>query len=114
MLCADLMQTLVFYVPPHDLLAVLRDAAHILGQDRHCVIARELTKVPKGAMQLCALLMFILFDSATNGHSSQFCALQVHEEFVRCSLEDAISKYSQTAPKVLLLALESHCEFSSS
>lgn len=52
MLCADLMQTLVFYVPPHDLLAVLRDAANILGQDRHCVIARELTKVPKGAMQL--------------------------------------------------------------
>lgn len=64
---ADLMQTLIFYVPPHDLLAVLRDAANILGQDRHCVIARELTKV--------------------------------HEEFVRCSLEEAVSKYSQTAPK---------------
>ena len=43
---ADLTHTLVFYVPPHDLLAVLRDAVQILGAERKCVVARELTKVP--------------------------------------------------------------------
>ena len=28
---------------------------------------------------------------------------QVHEEFVRCSLQEAVSKYGQTAAKVNLL-----------
>ena len=42
---AGLEHTLVFYVPPHDLLAVLKDAAEVLGESRQCVVARELTKV---------------------------------------------------------------------
>ena len=28
---------------------------------------------------------------------------QVHEEFVRCSLQEAVSKYGQTAAKVSLM-----------
>jgi len=42
---ADLAHTLVFYVPPHDLLDVLQDAVQVLGAKRRCVVARELTKV---------------------------------------------------------------------
>ena len=42
---AEVSHTLVIYVPPHDLLAVLNDAASVMGQDRKCVVARELTKV---------------------------------------------------------------------
>jgi len=49
--CADVTHTLVFYVPPHDLLAVLKDAAQVMGQDRQCVVARELTKVAHEATQ---------------------------------------------------------------
>jgi 16S rRNA (cytidine1402-2'-O)-methyltransferase len=45
MVFADLAHTLVFYVPPHDLLDVLQDAAQVLGAERKCVVARELTKV---------------------------------------------------------------------
>lgn len=45
MVFADLAHTLVFYVPPHDLLDVLWDAAQVLGAERRCVVARELTKV---------------------------------------------------------------------
>lgn len=37
--------TLVCYVPPHGLAAVLRDAADVLGGARLCCVARELTKV---------------------------------------------------------------------
>jgi 16S rRNA (cytidine1402-2'-O)-methyltransferase len=37
--------TLVFYVPPHGLLAVLADAAAVLGGGRRCCVARELTKL---------------------------------------------------------------------
>lgn len=50
-----LTHTLVFYVPPHDLLAVLKDAAAIFGSHRQCVIARELTKVGRALIQLAAL-----------------------------------------------------------
>ncbi|KAL3139566.1 hypothetical protein ABBQ38_003886 [Trebouxia sp. C0009 RCD-2024] len=64
---ADLLHTLVFYVPPHDLLTVLKDTAEVLGEHRQCVVARELTKV--------------------------------HEEFVRCSLQEAVNKYGETAAK---------------
>lgn len=42
---AGLQHTLVVYVPPHDLLTVLQDAAQVLGEGRQCVVARELTKV---------------------------------------------------------------------
>eukprot|EP00887_Chlorella_sp_A99_P006170 scaffold3.g6170.t1 len=40
-----LQATLIFYVPPHDLLDVLADAAAALGAGRRCCVARELTKV---------------------------------------------------------------------
>ena len=42
---AEEAATLIFYVPPHGLAAVLADAAEVLGGDRSCVVARELTKV---------------------------------------------------------------------
>eukprot|EP00873_Tetraselmis_striata_P009277 jgi/Tetstr1/429541/TSEL_019446.t1 len=37
--------TVVLYVPPHSLAATLRDAAEVMGSDRRCCVARELTKV---------------------------------------------------------------------
>ncbi|KAI8476334.1 MAG: tetrapyrrole methylase [Monoraphidium minutum] len=37
--------TLVLYAPPHGLLAVLGDAAAVLGGGRRCCVARELTKM---------------------------------------------------------------------
>ena len=36
--------TLLMFVPPHDLRNVLEDAAAVLGNDRRCCIAREMTK----------------------------------------------------------------------
>lgn len=36
--------TLIFFVSPHALLGVLRDACSVFGDDRKCCIARELTK----------------------------------------------------------------------
>ncbi len=36
--------TLVCYVPPHGLPAVLRDMAEVLGRSRRCTVAREMTK----------------------------------------------------------------------
>lgn len=37
--------TLVFYAPPHGLMAVLGDSAEELGGGRRCCVARELTKL---------------------------------------------------------------------
>lgn len=37
--------TLIAYVPPHSLAAVLEAAAAALGPERRCVVARELTKL---------------------------------------------------------------------
>lgn len=37
--------TLVFYVPPHALVAVMEDAGAVLGGGRRCCVARELTKM---------------------------------------------------------------------
>lgn len=37
--------TLIFYVPPHDLETFLEEAAAVLGSERPAVIARELTKM---------------------------------------------------------------------
>ena len=36
---------MLLFVPPHALAAVLADAAAVLGAERRCVVARELTKV---------------------------------------------------------------------
>ena len=64
MVFADLAHSLVFYVPPHDLLDVLQDAVQILGAERRCVVARELTKVlysfivaDLGAVLACVLII---------------------------------------------------------
>lgn len=38
------LATLIFYAPPHGLVSILADAAEVLGGDRSCVVARELTK----------------------------------------------------------------------
>lgn len=64
MVFADLAHTLVFYVPPHDLLDVLQDAVQVLGAERRCVVARELTKVLNsfivadlGAALACVLII---------------------------------------------------------
>jgi 16S rRNA (cytidine1402-2'-O)-methyltransferase len=43
-LLSELNGTLVFYVSPHRVAAVLRDMSEVLG-DRRAVVARELTKV---------------------------------------------------------------------
>ncbi|MCK6569894.1 16S rRNA (cytidine(1402)-2'-O)-methyltransferase [Myxococcota bacterium] len=48
--------TLVFYVPPHDLETFLEEAAAVLGSERPAVIARELTK------------MYETFERGTLGH----------------------------------------------
>lgn len=37
--------TLVFYAPPHGLVAILTDMAQVLGGQRRVCVARELTKV---------------------------------------------------------------------
>ncbi|KAK9839617.1 hypothetical protein WJX81_001224 [Elliptochloris bilobata] len=42
---AGVEATLLLFVPPHALAAVLADAAQALGAGRRCVVARELTKV---------------------------------------------------------------------
>jgi 16S rRNA C1402 (ribose-2'-O) methylase RsmI len=36
---------MVFYVPPHKLAATLADMNDVLGPERQCCVARELTKV---------------------------------------------------------------------
>ena len=62
---ADMEHTLIFYVPPHDLLPVLKDAIQVLGGGRQCVVARELTKVCCNLQsadmlnQCCASLTFV-------------------------------------------------------
>lgn len=42
---AGVHATLIAYVPPHSLAAVLEAAAAVLGPERRCVVARELTKL---------------------------------------------------------------------
>eukprot|EP00891_Asterochloris_glomerata_P004038 jgi/Astpho2/4038/e_gw1.00063.125.1_t len=42
---AGLAHTLAWYVAPHDLAATLADMVSVLGSDRNCVVARELTKI---------------------------------------------------------------------
>lgn len=37
--------TMVFYVPPHSLLDVLKDMISVLGGERRCCVTREVTKV---------------------------------------------------------------------
>jgi hypothetical protein len=37
--------TMLFYVPPHKLLRVLTDMQDIMGADRQCCVAREITKI---------------------------------------------------------------------
>ena len=36
---------MIAFVPPHSLAAVLEASAEVLGHDRRCVVARELTKM---------------------------------------------------------------------
>ena len=43
--CAETQATLIAFVPPHSLAAVLDAAGEVLGQNRRCVVARELTKL---------------------------------------------------------------------
>lgn len=50
MMCAGIEATLLLFVPPHSLAAVLADAAQTLGGGRRCVVARELTKVCKAVI----------------------------------------------------------------
>lgn len=52
MMCAGIEATLLLFVPPHSLAAVLADAAQTLGSGRRCVVARELTKVCKAVINL--------------------------------------------------------------
>jgi 16S rRNA (cytidine1402-2'-O)-methyltransferase len=40
-----LQATMLFYVPPHRAVATLQDMAAVLGEQRPCCAARELTKV---------------------------------------------------------------------
>jgi len=114
---ADLAHTLVFYVPPHDLLDVLQDAVQVLGAERRCVVARELTKVlysvnvaDPGAVLAC---IFIInppppplqpsppFYLKRSKNTEPTCdGIQVHEQLVRCTLQEAVSKYTQTPAKV--------------
>lgn len=42
---SDMQATMVFYVPPHKLLRVLTDMQNVMGPERQCCVARELTKV---------------------------------------------------------------------
>lgn len=37
--------TQIFFVPPHSLIQFLEEASSIFGDDRSCVIAREMTKI---------------------------------------------------------------------
>jgi len=41
----DSPRTQVFYEAPHRLLETLADVSHVLGEDRHVVVAREVTKI---------------------------------------------------------------------
>ncbi len=41
----DSPRTQVFYEAPHRLLETLADAVEVLGEDRHVVVAREVTKI---------------------------------------------------------------------
>ena len=120
MVFADLAHSLVFYVPPHDLLDVLQDAVQILGAERRCVVARELTKVLYNFIvaNLRAVLACVLIINThparpfTPPHPSRFhfkkssnieptCdGAQVHEQLVRCTLQEAVSVYTQTPAKV--------------
>lgn len=60
--CLQLLEgdtaTLVCYVPPHALAAVLKDTVDVLGGQRMCCVARELTKsheeLVRGTLQQCA------------------------------------------------------------
>ncbi|MFZ2314551.1 MAG: 16S rRNA (cytidine(1402)-2'-O)-methyltransferase [Gammaproteobacteria bacterium] len=38
-------RTIIFYEAPHRLLATLQDMAHVYGEDRSAVVAREMTKL---------------------------------------------------------------------
>lgn len=44
-MASRLQATAVIYVPPHSLLEQLEDMAAVLGGDRRCCVARELTKL---------------------------------------------------------------------
>ena len=119
MVFADLAHSLVFYVPPHDLLDVLQDAVQILGAERRCVVARELTKVlysfivaDLGAVLACVLIINTHPARPFSPHTPQNSTLrevatlsqhdgaQVHEQLVRCTLQEAVSVYTQTPAKV--------------
>ncbi|GAB2267705.1 hypothetical protein Dimus_002688 [Dionaea muscipula] len=45
LLAANQTAVQIFFVPPHKLLQFLQEASTIFGESRHCVIAREITKI---------------------------------------------------------------------
>lgn len=94
---ADVSHTLVFYVPPHDLLTVLNSAATILGANRQCVIARELTKVCHAPAEPC--MFWHLVEHVVHN----VLWLQVHEEFFRSTIADAVEHFGSTAAKVMFI-----------
>ena len=117
MVFADLAHTLVFYVPPHDLLDVLQDAVQVLGAERRCVVARELTKVlysfivaDVGAALACVLIINTHplpppppFHLKRSSNTAPTCdGMQVHEQLVRCTLQEAVSIYTQAPAKVFV------------
>jgi hypothetical protein len=102
---AEEVATLIFYVPPHALPAVLADAAEVLGADRSCVVARELTKVRAVVATGCAAWPWLLLVANSASIQGRFLSecfalhLQVNEELHRTSLAEAAQHYSSTPAK---------------
>ena len=61
--------TLIIYAPPHSLAAVLADMAAVLGGQRRCVIAREITKVAPAPPSFHEFACRVSFESIVGEHA---------------------------------------------
>ena len=85
--------TLLLFVPPHALAAVLADAAAVLGAERRCVVARELTKV--SAQQPAAPECL---HARRNSTAYTACAAAVLGAKRRCVVARELTKVSAPQP----------------
>lgn len=83
-----LQATMIFYVPPHKLLRVLTDMEDILGPERQCCVARELTKVHEAFVR--GSLREVTEHVETNGVKGEVTLLVEGSESVEMNVAGAV------------------------
>ncbi len=110
---ADVDATLVFFASPHAVLHVLDDACTVLGPERRCCVARELTKVHEEFYR--STLAGALAEFTARGTRGEFTlviegntsvAAEVTDETILAALHHAVEQGNSPSQAAKVVAME--------